>query len=81
MSRRCLICSNINPCRAHSGAAQEAEFDRNSREVRRIQSARKDAAIEGGERFKWAGEGPEPARWTASDGTVVYRSYEDYCDD
>lgn len=30
---------------------------------------------------KWQGPGPQPAKWTASDGTVVYRSYEDYCDD
>lgn len=24
---------------------------------------------------------PAPAKWTADDGTIVYRSYEDYCDD
>jgi len=38
MSRRCLICANINPCRCHSHAAQEAEFDRNCREIRKLQS-------------------------------------------
>lgn len=32
-------------------------------------------------RYVWTGEGPEPARWFAPDGTLVYRSYEDYCDD
>lgn len=31
-------------------------------------------------RYNWAGEGPEPPRWIASDGTHVYRSYADYCD-
>lgn len=29
----------------------------------------------------WHGEGPEPRTWTADDGTIVYRSYADYCDD
>lgn len=29
----------------------------------------------------WKGEGPPPPRWTAPDGTIVYRSYGDYCDD
>lgn len=28
--------------------------------------------------YKWAGVVPEPAKWTASDGTIVYRSYQDY---
>lgn len=32
-------------------------------------------------RLRWDGEGPAPARWTAGDGTIVYRSYADYCDD
>jgi hypothetical protein len=31
--------------------------------------------------LRWNGPGPMPPRWTADDGTIVYRSYEDYCDD
>jgi len=31
--------------------------------------------------YRWQGEGPPPRRWRAADGTVVYRSYADYCDD
>jgi hypothetical protein len=31
--------------------------------------------------YRWKGEGPAPRRWVAEDGTVVYRSYADYCDD
>lgn len=38
MSRRCLICSNINPCREHSDAAQDAELDRNLRAIREIRA-------------------------------------------
>jgi hypothetical protein len=30
---------------------------------------------------KWPGPGPEPKKWFAADGTLVYRSYEDYVDD
>lgn len=30
MSRRCLICSNINPCREHSGDAQDKELRDNT---------------------------------------------------
>lgn len=30
---------------------------------------------------RWKGPGDPPRKWTAEDGTVVYRSYEDYCDD
>lgn len=30
--------------------------------------------------YNWRGEGPPPPRWTAPDGTIVYRSYSDYCD-
>lgn len=29
---------------------------------------------------QWQGEGPPPRRWTALDGTIIYRSYADYCD-
>ncbi len=32
------------------------------------------------EAYKWKGEGPPPRRWTATDGTVVYRSFADYVD-
>lgn len=31
-------------------------------------------------RFNWLGDDPPPRRWWA-DGTLVYRSYADYCDD
>lgn len=30
---------------------------------------------------RWSGEGNPPARWWGSDGTLVYRSFADYCDD
>lgn len=35
---------------------------------------------------QWPGDGPAPARWTAvnpetNEPHVIYRSYEDYCDD
>lgn len=30
--------------------------------------------------WNWLGEGPPPARWRAADGTIVYRSFADYCD-
>ena len=34
---------------------------------------------------KWKGEEPAPKKWGATDAngnpTLVYRSYEDYCDD
>jgi hypothetical protein len=33
------------------------------------------------EHLRWQGDGPVPANWYAADGTKVYRSYEDYCDD
>lgn len=33
------------------------------------------------EKHPWKGPGPMPAKWTADDGTIVYRSYADYCDD
>ena len=29
--------------------------------------------------FRWQGEGPPPRKWMAN-GTLVYRSYADYCD-
>lgn len=29
---------------------------------------------------QWKGEGATPRRWTALDGTVVYRCFADYCD-
>jgi hypothetical protein len=32
-------------------------------------------------KHQWLGDGPVPARWRRSDGTFVYRSYADYCDD
>lgn len=31
--------------------------------------------------FKWNGEWPPPPKWTTADGTIVYRTYADYCDD
>lgn len=30
--------------------------------------------------YEWHGDSAEPKRWVASDGTIVYRSYADYCD-
>lgn len=38
MSRRCLICADINPCRQHTAEAQFEELRRNCREVERIQA-------------------------------------------
>lgn len=29
--------------------------------------------------YNWQGEGPPPSRWWALDGTLVYRSFSDYC--
>lgn len=31
------------------------------------------------EQFRWKGDGPPPRRWWAN-GTLVYRSFADYCD-
>lgn len=42
MSRRCLICSNINPCAAHSDDAQDRELMRNMAEIRKIQSCKRE---------------------------------------
>lgn len=33
------------------------------------------------DKYRWRGQGPEPAKWWHADGTLVYRSYGDYCDD
>ena len=33
-----------------------------------------------GSKYDWLGEGPPPYRWIAADGTIVYRSFSDYCD-
>lgn len=30
--------------------------------------------------YRWPGDGAPPRRWFAADGTMVYRSYADYCD-
>lgn len=30
---------------------------------------------------RWKGKGDPPPSWYATDGTKVYRSYADYCDD
>lgn len=38
MTRRCLICANINPCREHSEADQQAELARNDREIAAIRA-------------------------------------------
>ena len=40
-----------------------------------------DADVWRDPRYVWKGVGPEPAKWWADDGTLVYRSYADYCDD
>jgi hypothetical protein len=39
ISRRCLICANINPCREHSEQEQEAELARNDAAIARIRRA------------------------------------------
>jgi len=31
-------------------------------------------------KHQWKGEGDPPRRWRADDGTIVYRSFSDYCD-
>lgn len=36
--------------------------------------------VASGGKYDWQGDDPPPRRWTASDGTIVYRSYSDYCD-
>lgn len=28
---------------------------------------------------RWSGPGPMPDKWWGTDGTLVYRSYSDYC--
>jgi len=38
MSRRCLICSNINPCAKHSEADQDAELRRNTAAADRLRA-------------------------------------------
>lgn len=30
--------------------------------------------------YNWHGDEPPPRRWRAKDGTIVYRSFSDYCD-
>lgn len=30
--------------------------------------------------LQWKGEGDPPRRWRAPDGTLVYRTFADYCD-
>jgi hypothetical protein len=32
-------------------------------------------------KHEWRKQEPQPARWSCCCGTIVYRSYEDYCDD
>lgn len=32
------------------------------------------------EKYRWDGEENPPRRWRASDGTLVYRTFADYCD-
>jgi hypothetical protein len=38
MSRRCLICANVNPCRKHSYDEQDAELARNDRAIRELKA-------------------------------------------
>lgn len=40
MSRRCLICSNLNPCREHSDADQSNELARNDAAIAKIRAER-----------------------------------------
>jgi hypothetical protein len=44
ISRRCLICAALNPCRQHSAEDQRAELARNDAEIAKIRLT----AIEGG---------------------------------
>ena len=30
--------------------------------------------------YRWSGDGDPPPRWTAMDGTIVYRTFSDFCD-
>jgi len=46
-TRRCLICSNINPCPDHSWTDQREELARNDAEIARIRAA---SAIEARQR-------------------------------
>lgn len=32
-------------------------------------------------KHEWPGPGPMPAKWNCKCGYLMYRSYEDYCDD
>lgn len=36
--------------------------------------------VAAGGKYDWPGDEPPPSRWRASDGTIVYRSFSDYCD-
>jgi hypothetical protein len=45
MSRRCLICANINPCREHSEDAQLSELRRNDVAIARIRAEQAAAKL------------------------------------
>jgi hypothetical protein len=30
-------------------------------------------------KYMWTEHGPEPVKWIAEDGTIIYRDYEAYC--
>lgn len=72
---KCYGDRNWGICRVHPLAVQDAQPDEGK--PPHVKGSH------GGDRggYVWAGEGPEPAKWWASDGTLVYRSYADYCDD
>lgn len=63
MSRRCLICADINPCGQHSADVQEAELARNIRAIGDIQGteARLTAILH--EKFGVQCSLPEMATW------------------
>ena len=44
ISRRCLICANINPCSLHSGREQASELARNDAAIARIRAEERAAA-------------------------------------
>ena len=47
MTRRCLICSNLNPCHKHSSDEQDRELRRNLAEIRKVSSLPTDKTGDG----------------------------------
>lgn len=56
MSRRCLICSNVNPCAVHGVEEQTRELERNLRAINKLQDVEKKAQrklIEKAKKMSW----------------------------